>query len=243
MTRFHYNDRTPFALRVFMNQTLDDKIRGTESLLARLIETIDPAGVRVAWTGGKDSTVVLYIWKAILDHHESGPVRAINLDTGCKFPEVMAFRDRLATEWGVDLHVAQSDVAIADYPLAEDTLACCRDLKIEPLRKAVRHTGTTYLLTGIRRDEHPDRADRQPMEERDAPTHVMVNPILDWTETDIWAFHARFDLPHCELYDQGYRSLGCQPCTKKPGDGGDERSGRDRAKERSLKTLTSLGYF
>ena len=226
-----------------MHQTLDDKICGTETLLARLIETVDPADVRVAWTGGKDSTVVLYIWKALLDHHGLGPVKAINLDTGCKFPEIMAFRDRLTAEWDISLHVARPDIILEGYPLAEDPLACCRELKVEPLRKAVRDTGTSHLLTGIRRDEHPDRSDRQPMEKRDDPVHVMVNPILDWTETDIWAFHARFDLPHCKLYDDGYRSLGCQPCTKKPGKGGSERSGRDRAKERSLKTLTSLGYF
>jgi phosphoadenosine phosphosulfate reductase len=222
---------------------LDDKIRQTEALLASLLETVDPLGVRVAWTGGKDSTVVLFIWKALMDHHGLGSVRAINLDTGCKFPEVIAFRDRLAEQWGVDLHVARPDLDLRGYPLAEDVISCCRDLKVEPLKQAVRDTGTSHLLTGIRRDEHPDRADRQAMEDRDSPVHVMINPILDWTETDIWAFHARFDLPHCELYDQGYRSLGCQPCTKKPGTSGDERSGRDQAKERSLKTLTSLGYF
>jgi len=223
--------------------SLDDKIRETELLLSSLFDIVDPLGVRVAWTGGKDSTVVLFIWKALLDHHGLGPVRAINLDTGCKFPEVLAFRDRLAEQWGVDLHVARPAVDLKGYPLAEDTLSCCRDLKVEPLKRAVRDTRASHLLTGIRRDEHPDRADRQSMEERNAPAHVMVNPILDWTETDIWAFHARFDLPHCELYDQGYRSLGCQPCTVKPGMGGGERSGRDQAKERSLKTLTSLGYF
>jgi len=226
-----------------MNTTLDDKIRATETLLSGLLETVDPSSVRVAWTGGKDSTVVLYIWKALLDHHGLGPIRAINLDTGCKFPEILAFRDRLAAEWSVDLHIVRPIVDLKDYPLAVDKLACCRDLKVEPLKRAVRETGASHLLTGIRRDEHPDRADRQPMEERDDPAHMMVNPILDWTETDIWAFHGRFDLPHCELYDRGYRSLGCQPCTEKPGESGGERSGRDQAKERSLKTLTSLGYF
>ncbi|MDC0336536.1 phosphoadenosine phosphosulfate reductase family protein, partial [Pseudodesulfovibrio sp.] len=113
----------------------------------------------------------------------------------------------------------------------------------EPLKTAIRDTGVTYLLTGIRRDEHPDRANRELTEERDDPAHVMVNPILDWTETDIWAFHARYNLPHCELYDQGYRSLGCQPCTDKPGEGEGERAGRDQGKEKSMKTLTSLGYF
>lgn len=222
--------------------TLDDKIRRTETLLATLIAA-GGGGVRVAWTGGKDSTVVLFIWKALVDHAGAGPVRAINLDTGCKFPETMAFRDRLATEWGVDLHIARPGVSLDGYPLAIDPVACCRDLKVEPLKRAVAETGTTHLLTGIRRDEHPDRAGRLEFEERTDPPHVLVNPILDWTETDIWAFHARFDLPHCELYDQGYRSLGCEPCTTLPRANGEERSGREKNKEQVLSTLTSLGYF
>lgn len=226
-----------------MFTTLDDKIRETESYLSQLLNDADPSAVRVAWTGGKDSTLVLYIWRVLLEHHGLGPVKAINLDTGCKFPEVMAFRDRLAVEWDVDLHVARPDVVLEGYPLAVDTLECCQDLKIGPLKKAIRDTGASHLLTGIRRDEHPDRAGRLAMEERFDPAHLMVNPILDWTESDIWAFHARFGLSYCELYDAGFRSLGCQPCTKINRNNVGERSGRNRAKERSLKTLTSLGYF
>ena len=89
---------------------------------------------------------------------------------------------------------------------ARDPVICCRELKVEPLRAAVRLTGATHLLSGIRRDEHPDRAGRDFLEQRDDPPYVMVNPILDWTEADVWAFHHRFGVPHCALYDQGYRS-------------------------------------
>lgn len=223
--------------------TLDDKIRQAEALLSGLLGKNDPAGIRVAWTGGKDSTVVLFIWKALLDHSGAGPVRAISLDTGCKFPEVMAFRDRLAAEWGIDLHVARPYIDMDGYPLAVDPVTCCRDLKVEPLKRAIAETSVTHLISGIRRDEHPNRAEREPLEPRIDPPHVMVNPILDWTETDIWAFHDRFGLPHCELYDLGYRSLGCRPCTTKPDANGTERSGRSGAKEAVLDTLTSLGYF
>lgn len=200
-------------------ETLDDRIRQAEERLQSIVTTVDPARVRVAWTGGKDSTVVLFLWKAVLDHAVLGPVRAINLDTGCKFPEVIAFRDRITVEWAVDLHIARPDISLDDFPLAQDPLECCRQLKVEPLKKAIIETGATHLLTGIRRDEHPGRESRSHEERRDDPPHVLVNPILDWTETDIWAFHARFDLPHCPLYNQGYRSLGCMPCTSLPKSG------------------------
>ncbi len=223
--------------------TLEDKISATESALAEILESAGSEQVRVAWTGGKDSTVALYVWKMLVDHYGLGPARVINLDTGCKFPEIIAFRDRLVAEWELDLYVAEPKINIASYPLAQDVVTCCRDLKVEPLKRAIRDTGATHLLTGIRRDEHPDRSGRTLIEERNDPPHVMVNPILDWTETDIWAFHARFDLPYCGLYDLGYRSLGCQPCTAKPGAGQGERSGREASKEAVMETLTSLGYF
>ncbi len=107
------------------------KIAGTESLLQTLVENVDLERVRVAWTGGKDSTVVLFIWKAVLDNIGGGPIHAINLDTGCKFPEVMAFRDALTAEWGVDLYIARPKITLDGYPLAKDPLSCCRELKVE----------------------------------------------------------------------------------------------------------------
>ncbi|WP_207259959.1 phosphoadenosine phosphosulfate reductase family protein [Desulfovibrio sp. Huiquan2017] len=223
--------------------TLEENILHSEALLTGLLGRADPNRVRVAWTGGKDSTVVLFLWKALLDEAGAGPARAINLDTGCKFPEVLAFRDRLTVEWDVDLRIARPEVSLDGYPLAVNPLSCCRELKVEPLKRAVRETGTAFLLTGIRRDEHPDRARRLELEERADPPHTLVNPLLDWTETDIWAFHARFGLPHCELYDHGYRSLGCRPCTTLPDGRGGERSGRSRDKEAVLSALTGLGYF
>lgn len=223
--------------------SLDSKIAETERILGRVVAEADPARVRVAWTGGKDSTAALFIWKALLDHGGAGPLRAINLDTGCKFSEVLAFRDDLAGRWGVDLHIARPEVSTDDYPLAQDVVSCCRDLKVLPLQQAIRAIRATHLITGIRRDEHPDREGRLPFEQRTEPDHVMVNPILDWTEMDIWAFHARFNLPHCPLYDEGYRSLGCQPCTAKPGSGEGERGGRNQSKESVMDSLTSLGYF
>lgn len=198
--------------------------------------------IRAAWTGGKDSTVVLFLLKSVLDHFGRGPVRAINLDTGCKFPEVLAFRDRLAEEWEVELHVARPEVSLEGYPLAQDVVSCCRDLKITPLKNAIVQTGTRVLLTGIRGDEHPDRAGRELLEPRANPDHLVVNPVLDWTEADIWAAHTLFGIDHCELYDRGYRSLGCMPCTRKNA-GNDERSGRHAKKENNMALLTSLGYF
>lgn len=218
---------------------LDDKVRLARE---RMTETLSRFGsaTTVGWTGGKDSTVVLALWRALLaERHPQAQVRALNLDTGCKFPEVLAFRDRLAGEWSIDLHIVHPDIDLTRYPLAVDPLTCCRDLKIAPLGAAMTRLAIPALLTGVRADENPERASRPWLE--DHGDHVRVLPILEWTELDIWTFLVRENVPWCSLYDQGYRSLGCVPCTSRSGHG--ERSGRDAAKEAHMEQLHSLGYF
>jgi len=219
--------------------TFFEKIALTRTRMVEALGRFGP-GAAVGWTGGKDSTVVLALWRELLAAKRPGaPVRALNLDTGCKFPEVLAFRDRVAREWDIDLHIVRPEVELDRYPLAIDPVACCGDLKIRPLNEAIARLSIPALLTGVRADENPDRADRPWLE--DHGDHVRVLPILEWTELDIWTFQVREAIPWCTLYDQGYRSLGCVPCTSRSGHG--ERSGRDAAKEERMGQLRSLGYF
>ncbi len=229
--------------------SLDAKIDAARQLLREVLAQHGPDRVAVAWTGGKDSTLVLGLWRDVLRRDAPGATPlALNLDTGCKFPEVLAFRDGLAAQWGVDLRIARPRVA-PGYPVAADRAACCRDLKVVPLLRALRELDTAVLLTGIRRDEHPDRANRPAREPVADPPHLRVHPVLEFTEMDVWAATMQLGLPHCELYDQGYRSLGCVPCTLPPGavaggaEGGGERAGRAADKEAMLASLHALGYF
>ena len=250
---------------------LADKLARSRAVLAAVRQAFAPAQTAVAYTGGKDSGVALHLWREALAAAGSGsgydsgqlradsPLRAISIDTGCKFPQVTAFRDRLCTDWNVALTIARPRFGLlgadlAAYPVAVDKVSCCRDLKIAPLCQALADTDTQALLTGIRRDEHPSRQARQYAELRLAitdggdggptcPEHWQVNPLLDWTELDIWAFITGEGLPYCELYHEGYRSLGCVPCTRPAGSDDSERAGRDPDKERQLETLKSLGYF
>jgi len=218
-------------------KSLQDKLAHTMELLRAVRVGNPPDTVAVAWTGGKDSTVLLSLWREVAPE----PPLAVNIDTGCKFPEVLAFRDRIAEEWGVRLQVARP--LPEDYPvqIAADKIACCRALKVEPLRRAVAGLGLRALLTGVRADENPERAHMQEREEREG--YVQFNPLLDWTEMDVWAFTVSRGLPYCELYDRGYRSLGCVPCTAVSGAGQGERGGRDSEKEARMAELHALGYF
>lgn len=239
---------------------LDDKIARARLVLDALPAApglssspspgLTPDQVVVAFTGGKDSTIALHLWSAALAAAGGGPLRAVSIDTGLKFPEVTAFRDELADNWGVELILVRPGVDVSAYPVGQDRLACCRDLKIAPLGAALRGMEARALITGIRRDENPARQSRPYVELRPetelTPAHWQVNPLLDWSEMDVWAFITGQGLPYCPLYHQGYRSLSCSPCTAQaggaPGDGY-ERCGRDEEKERQMDALKSLGYF
>ena len=224
--------------------TLEEKIGLSRQRLREVAEGFDPSKVAVAWTGGKDSTSVLHLWAAFLRENEAtrqSPVLALNLDTGFKFPEVLRFRDEVAAAWGIDLRIFRPRCAISDYPAGHEPVQCCRDLKIEPLKLGLSEMGVEVMLTGLRQDEHSSRRERQWREERNEPRCLEVHPILHWTEMDVWSYHIAQDIPYCELYDKGYRSLSCKPCTRPAGY--TERSGRDPRKEDQLDLLRSLGYF
>lgn len=227
---------------------LAEKIAAGIELLTALLDEHGPGRVAVAWTGGKDSTVALHLWRRVLaDSVRPGTglrARVVSVDTGLKFPEVVDFRDRWARQWDLDLVVARPEENLRAYPVAVDKVACCHDLKVRPLQRAVHEMGLRALITGLRRDEHPSRAGRKAQELRscaDGKGYVQCNPLLDWSEMDIWAYTTGREVPFCELYGRGYRSLGCVPCTAKSSVG--ERSGRDADKESHLDALRALGYF
>lgn len=220
------------------------KAQAARAFLRSAAVAAGPERVVVAWTGGKDSTIALALWREVLAQLAPGArPRALSLDTGCKFPEVLAFRDHVAEQWDVDLTVVRPDVDLDGYPLAVDKVVCCRDLKVRPLARAVRELDAAVLLTGIRADEHASRAARPAVEAHDAPPHLRLAPLLHFTEMDVWSFTMDEGLPFCPLYLRGYRSLGCMPCTEPGGVDGAERAGRARGKEASLAALHSLGYF
>jgi len=196
--------------------------------------------IALAFTGGKDSTLALFFWRQTL--REASPRTsplALHLDTGVKFPEVLDFRDQLVRDWGVRLHAARPQSTRA--PVALDKTACCRERKIEPLLAAMRELGVTLLITGIRADEHPSRAALPILEH--CAGHDRLHPLLAFSEMDVWAAIQEHGLPWSSLYAQGYRSLGCVPCTELPRKGGDERSGRAPQKEAVMEDLRALGYF
>ncbi|GAB6941581.1 phosphoadenylyl-sulfate reductase [Thermus brockianus] len=155
------------------------------------------------------------------------------LDTGYHFPEVYAYRDAMQRRFGFRLVNLQASLSREEQErrygklYESDPTRCCQIRKVEPLFQALEGYDTWF--TGLRREQSPTRANLQPLEEAVLPSgHRLrkVSPLYDWTLKEVFAYLAVQDLPYLPLYDQGYLSIGCAPCTAKPLDPKDPRSGR-----------------
>ena len=223
------------------SQTLEEKEAKSIGILEEALRRFGP-NIATTFTGGKDSLTVLHMLRRIGDGRVQIPV--LNLDTTVKFKEVIEFRDRLAGDWDLDLIITTNHEGLKKINIAVDHEQCCLVLKAQAIDQAVEKHGWKALITGVRWDEQPARVGEEYFSER--PGHTRVQPILHFSELDIWAYIEKYQLPYCSLYDQGYRSLGCEPCTVKstrPRGDGPEREGRAQEKEQIMAQLRDLGYF
>lgn len=221
--------------------TLEEKEEKSLEVLREALERFN-GEIATTFTGGKDSLVVLHMLKRLGDGQVQVPV--LNLDTTVKFKEVIEFRDRIARDWGLNLIITTNTEGLKTIRVAEDQGKCCQVLKTDAINMAVDEHGWKALVTGVRWDEQEARIGEEYFSVR--PEHTRVQPILHFSELDIWAYIEKYDLPYCSLYDQGYRSLGCEPCTHpstRPRGDGPEREGRSQEKEEIMGQLRDLGYF
>jgi phosphoadenosine phosphosulfate reductase len=139
--------------------------------------------------------------------------RIVTIDTGVLFPETLSTWRAFEERFGI--HV---DVEEASGPWSATN--CCGEAKVAALDRAL--AGADAWITGIRREQAPTRANAE-LVEWDAKRGLWkYNPLVDWTEKDVWRRINERDLPYHPLHDQGYDSIGCAPCTA-PGQG---RAGR-----------------
>jgi phosphoadenosine phosphosulfate reductase len=148
------------------------------------------------------------------------------LDTFHHFPQTLAYRDEMTARWGLTLINLQAKTPSVGLWQAESTDACCKRHKVEPLFSALEGYDTWF--TALRRDQSPSRANLQEVEPFNLPAKTIsrVAPLAAWTARDVWAYAKAHDIPLLPLYDQGYTSIGCEPCTALPFDPENPRSGR-----------------
>lgn len=154
-----------------------------------------------------------------------------NLDTGYQFKETLELRDRIAERYGLEVELKRPELSVERYeaihggPLYKTNPdLCCYDRKVTVLREAV--AGMKAWMSGIRRDQSPDRA-KTPIVGWDKKFGIVkISPLANWTKNAVWDFIVKHDVPYNPLHDQGYPSIGCWPCTRNVQSGEDERSGR-----------------
>ena len=191
----------------------------------------------VAFTGGKDSLTTLHLVRSVSQKQ----VSALFIDTSGHFEDIYQFVEKIRRLWGIRLIKERNEKALRDIAIAQDKESCCSLLKAAVLRDSIARHEIDYLFTGIRRDELEMRRNEEFISPRDG--HIRVNPVVFFTEKDIWAYIKENNLPYCSLYDNGYRSIDCWHCTSKTPEGAREREGRARGKEEIMSKLRNLGYF
>lgn len=161
-------------------------------------------------------------------------VQVFTVDTDFLFPETYALMQRIVDRYGITLTSIKGTVSKAEqeqrHGLAlyqRDPDLCCALRKVEPTQRAVE--GLDAWVAGLRRDQGKSRAGIQILERYDhddGTPLIKINPLATWTRKDTWAYVLEHQVPYNALLDQGYKSIGCWPCTRPVADGQDERAGR-----------------
>jgi phosphoadenosine phosphosulfate reductase len=210
-----------------------EAVTNYETLTAgELVDQIvhEAAGAPICLTSSfqTEDMVVLHMLRR---HIPDVPV--IFLETGYHFAELLAYRDRVTAEWRLNLINAMPLTTLAEHEAQFGLLhivqptECCKIRKVEPLMRSLEPFD--WWFTGLRREQSPTRAGLRKVEDHKTPTGKQmkkVSILADWTMAQVNAYAEANAIPLLALYDRGYTSIGCEPCTAIPDDPSNPRAGR-----------------
>ena len=204
-----------------------DRIREARELVAQ--ELAGATGdIVVTNSFQAEDMVLLHMVREILPN-----VPVVFLDTGYHFAEVYEYRDRMAAAWGMNLITLLPDTTVAEQESLfgilnqSDPGKCCGMRKVKPLFASLEGYGMWF--TGLRREQAKSRATLSEVDDFTLPTGKKIrkiSPLTEWSAKDVWTYAGEHGIPLLSLYDKGYTSIGCEPCTSIPLDPNDPRSGR-----------------
>jgi phosphoadenosine phosphosulfate reductase len=197
-----------------------------ENIIAQALEAEGTACLTCSFQA--EDMVVLHLVRERLPN-----VPVLFLETGYHFDEVYRYRDEMTARYGLNLVNVMPERTVAEqesefgilYQTKPDQ--CCKLRKVGPLFAALANYDVWF--TGLRRVQSPTRANLQAIDTFPLPSGkklLKVSPLADWNDKDVWAFAREHDIPLLSLYNAGYTSIGCEPCTALPGDPANARSGR-----------------
>ena len=221
-------------------------VKEAEAVILEALQKYGDKNIALAWTGGKDSTLLLWLTKNVCQR-ENLPLPAIVfIDEGDLFSEIIKFSKKLIEDWDLKVDFTQNEdvmkqvkkigdkvivkklakynqdeikkleLDIKSFKFEPESLVGNQLMKTVALNRYLEKNKVGALITGIRKDEQEARSQETYFSERKSPKHTRVHPILDFLEEDVWNVTHRFKVPFSKLYNDGYRSLGAKSSTKKP---------------------------
>ncbi len=162
--------------------------------------------------------------------------RIFTLDTGRLPQETYDVMDKIRDKYKIQIETYFPEAASVErmvnekgynlfYHSIENRKECCGVRKVEPLKRALK--GLKAWITGLRREQSVTRSDVAKVEIDDTHGGIYkINPLAEWTRQQVWDYIKKNGVPYNKLHDQGYLSIGCDPCTRAVKPGEDERAGR-----------------
>ncbi|NOZ69498.1 MAG: phosphoadenosine phosphosulfate reductase family protein [Deferribacteres bacterium] len=231
-----------------MDLSLEEKIDHSKKIIREAIDKFGTEKMAVAWTGGKDSTTMVWLFRETCRELGVPMPRCMFIDEGYVFDEIWDIVNQLKKEWDLNVVIVKNTdvsdkaekvgdmIRVADlnernrqeiakleyeeeeFPFEPESFVGNHLMKTVAMNVFLEDNGITALSTAIRWDEQEARVEETFFSSRENPPHTRIQPILHFKERDIWNFIFKYNIPFCVLYKEGYRSLGAKGSTVKMAD-------------------------
>lgn len=200
-----------------------------ESLLSWVARRLDRRVAFASSLGAEDQVLTHLISRV------APSIPIFTIDTGRLPQETYDLLEETRTRYGLPVEVLFPNPADVEpmvfewgpnlfHRSVEDRKLCCHVRKVKPLER--RLAGLEAWITGLRREQAVTRSDLQAVQWDEAHQLIKLNPLVDWTEDQVWDYIRARNVPYSRLHDRGYPSIGCAPCTRAVAPGEDIRAGR-----------------
>jgi phosphoadenosine phosphosulfate reductase len=206
----------------------EDRLADTVTLLEKIASDFSPA-VFASSLAAEDMVITDLIFKRKLN------IAIFSLETGRLHAQTLDMLGKVKTVYGIDIALFTPEPAAVEnyvnnnglnafYDSVEMRKECCRIRKVEPLKRALQ--GKKAWITGQRKEQSATRTELAEQETDTANGLEKFNPLTAWTQEDVWHYLHSNNVPYNALHDQGFPSIGCEPCTRAVNKGEDIRAGR-----------------
>jgi phosphoadenosine phosphosulfate reductase len=203
-------------------------VEDTKATLRRIADAFSPA-VFASSLAAEDMVLTDMILRERL------PIGIFSLETGRLHKETLGILDRIRETYHYEVQLFRPEASAVDAYVRQNGLnafydsvdmrkECCRIRKVEPLKRAL--AGKKAWVTGQRRAQSTTRSDLAVQENDEGHGLAKFNPLVEWSEADVWNYIRANKVPYNPLHDKGYPSIGCEPCTRAIQPGEDVRAGR-----------------